>query len=67
MIVKISPKFQVVVPESIRNTLGLKPGEKVQVFAYENRIEYIPLRRMRDMRGFLKGMDTDVERDADRL
>ena len=65
--VTISPKFQVVIPKAIREGLGLKPGQKVQTILYEGRIELIPLRTPRQMRGFLAGIDTDVERQADRL
>ncbi|MFB3894882.1 MAG: AbrB/MazE/SpoVT family DNA-binding domain-containing protein [bacterium] len=65
--VKISPKYQVVIPLIIRKSLGLKPGVKVQVFQYENRIEYIPVKKIKEMRGFLKGIDTTIKRDKDRL
>lgn len=65
--VTISPKFQVVIPKKIRERLQLSPGQKVQAIVYEGRIELIPLRPMKEMRGFLKGIDTDVERDADRV
>jgi AbrB family looped-hinge helix DNA binding protein len=65
--VTISPKFQVVIPKPIREKLNLSPGQKVQAIAYEGRIELIPLRPIREMRGFLKGIDTTVEREADRL
>ena len=66
-IVTISPKFQVVIPKKIRERLQLSPGQKVQAIVYEDRIELIPLRPTKEMRGFLKGIDTDVERDADRV
>ena len=66
-IVTISPKFKVVIPKKIRERLQLSPGQKVQAIVYEGRIELIPLRPMKEMRGFLKGIDTDVERDADRV
>lgn len=61
--VTVSPKFQVVIPQSIRERLGIRSGEKVHVMAFQNRIEMIPLRSMRSMRGFLKGMSTDFERE----
>ena len=63
----ISPKFQVVIPKGIRESLKLAPGQKVQAIAYENRIELIPQRPMKTMRGFLKGIDTDVPREDDRV
>lgn len=65
--VTISPKFQVVIPKEIREKLALVPGQKVQAIDYDNRIELIPLRPLKQMRGFLKGIDTDVPRDMDRL
>ncbi|MBZ5538130.1 MAG: AbrB/MazE/SpoVT family DNA-binding domain-containing protein [Acidobacteriia bacterium] len=65
--VTISPKFQVVIPRWIREKLGLSPGQKIQAIAYGNRIELIPLRPIKEMRGFLKGIDTKVDRGADRL
>ena len=64
--VTISPKFQVVIPKEIRDKLHLEPGQKVETFAYDDRIELIPVRPARQLRGFLKGLDTTVEREADR-
>lgn len=63
----ISPKFQIVIPKEIRDRLHLTAGQKVQAIAYENRIELIPVRPMHTMRGFLRGIDTGVERDEDRV
>lgn len=65
--VTISPKFQVVIPKAIRDELGLTPGQKVQAIVYGDRIELIPLRPARTMRGFLKGIDTTVPRERDRV
>jgi len=65
--VTISPKFQVVIPKEIREKLDLTPGQKVQAIAFENRIELIPLRPVKQMRGFLKGIQTDVPRENDRV
>ena len=64
--ITISPKFQVVIPKAIRKELGLLPGQKVQAIAYGERIELIPIRPIREMRGFLKGIDTAVDRESDR-
>ena len=63
----VSPKYQVVIPREIREALGLQPGQKVQVLQYENRIEFIPVRPIEQMRGFLKGIDTTIERETDRV
>ena len=65
--VTVSPKFQVVIPKSIRETLQLRPGQKIQVVEYEGRIELIPERDIKELRGFLKGINTDFEREEDRL
>ncbi|PKN27605.1 MAG: AbrB family transcriptional regulator [Deltaproteobacteria bacterium HGW-Deltaproteobacteria-21] len=65
--VKISPKYQVVIPKKIRESLGLAPGQKVQMVAYGDRIEMIPVKRISDMKGFLKGIETTIEREADRV
>ena len=64
-VVTISPKFQVVIPQKIRQALGLAPGQKVQAIQYEDRIEFIPLRSAKSMRGFARGIDTRVARDRD--
>jgi len=63
----ISPKFQVVIPKQIRDKLRLSPGQKIQAILYNNRIELIPVRPIKDMRGFLKGIDTSIEREGDRI
>lgn len=65
--VTISPKYQVVIPREVRESMEIKPGSKVQVLLYENRIELIPIKNLRRMRGFLKGIDTTVERERDRV
>jgi AbrB family looped-hinge helix DNA binding protein len=65
--VTVSPKFQVVIPKSVREALRLKPGRKMQVVLIGGRIELIPVRKISEMRGFLRGMRTELERDEDRL
>jgi AbrB family looped-hinge helix DNA binding protein len=64
--VLVSPKFQIVIPRAVREALRIRPGQKVQVIQYEDRIELIPLRPTQEMRGFLKGIDTTIEREPDR-
>ena len=65
--VTVSPKFQVVIPKDVRESMGIISGQKVQVLTYLNRIELIPIKPMKEMKGFLRGIDTEVERDDDRL
>ncbi|ADC72037.1 transcriptional regulator, AbrB family [Thioalkalivibrio sp. K90mix] len=63
----ISPKYQVVIPKVVREALHLRAGQKVQVIAYDGRIELIPERKMQEMRGFLAGIDPSVPREGDRV
>ena len=65
--VTVSPKFQIVIPKEVRDALGIVSGQKIQMLTHQNRIELIPLKSMREMRGFLKGINTDVQRDKDRV
>jgi len=65
--VKISPKYQIVIPKSIRMRLDLVPGQHLEMIAHGDRIEVVPVKCLRGMRGFLKGIDTTVEREADRV
>ncbi len=65
--VKISPKYQVVIPKEIRKKLNLKPGQKMQILDFGERIEFILLKNIKDARGFLKGIDLTLEREEDRI
>ena len=65
--VTVSPKFQVVIPKEIREAMKIQSGQKIQMITYGDRIELIPIKPMKEMRGFLKGIDTDVVRDSDRV
>ena len=65
--VTISPKYQVVIPQAVREALKLTPGEKMRVLQFGNRVELIRVRDTRELRGLLVGMDTIIERDADRV
>ena len=65
--VTVSPKFQVVIPKDIRNQLELKPKQKLQLLQYGDRIELVPIKNIKELRGFLRGIDTSVKRDKDRI
>ncbi len=65
--VTMSPKYQVVIPRAIRESLHLRPGQKIQVMEYNGRIELIPERDITELRGFLKGINTELDREKDRL
>jgi AbrB family looped-hinge helix DNA binding protein len=65
--VTVSPKYQIVIPKEIRESMGIVSGQKVQILSYQGRIEIIPLKPMSSLKGFLKGLDTTIERDDDRL
>lgn len=66
-VVTVSPKYQIVIPKEIRESMGIVSGQKVQIMSYQGRIEVIPLKPMKDMKGFLKGIDTSVVREDDRI
>ena len=63
----VSPKYQVVIPKTIREALNIRPGQKMQVIEYAGRIELIPERDIKELRGFLKGINTEFKREEDRV
>jgi len=65
--VPVSPTFQVVIPKAVRQRLGIRHGQKLQILHFSNRIELIPLQKIKDMRGFLKGIKTDFRREKNRI
>ncbi|MEZ4746896.1 MAG: AbrB/MazE/SpoVT family DNA-binding domain-containing protein [Calditrichia bacterium] len=65
--VTVSSKYQIVIPQAIRNVLDIQVGQKIQLIPYQNRIEIVPLIDVKKMRGFLKGIDTTVIRESDRI
>lgn len=65
--VTVSPKFQVVIPRPVRDSLKLKAGQKIQVLEYDGRIEMIPEKDITELYGFLEGINTDFEREEDRV
>jgi AbrB family looped-hinge helix DNA binding protein len=67
LVVTVSPKYQVVIPKTIREAFNLRPGQRMQVVEYEGRIELIPERDLKELRGFLKGINTEFKREEDRV
>jgi AbrB family looped-hinge helix DNA binding protein len=65
--VTVSPKFQVVIPKAVRERLGIRPGQKLQILQFSDRIEFVLLQNIKSMKGFLKGIKTDVKRHKDRI
>jgi AbrB family looped-hinge helix DNA binding protein len=62
----VSQKYQIVIPRAIRDALNIQPGQKVHVLQLGEHIELIPLRPIGQARGFLRGIDTRIERESDR-
>ncbi len=65
--VKVSPDWQIVLPRVLLESLHVQPGQRMQVVEYEGRIELIPDRDIGELRGFLKGIDTQLDREPDRV
>jgi AbrB family looped-hinge helix DNA binding protein len=65
--VTVSPKFQVVIPKDVRESMGITSGQKVKMLTFRNRIELIPIKPIQQMKGFLKGINTNIKREKDRL
>ena len=65
--VTVSPKFQVVIPKDVRESMGIISGQKIQMLTFRNRIELIPIKPMKQMKGYLKGINTNIKREKDRL
>jgi len=61
--VSVSPKYQIVIPKEIRESINLKVGEKIIIIPYDGRIELVPEKSIQSMRGALRGMKTDSTRD----
>jgi AbrB family looped-hinge helix DNA binding protein len=57
----VSSDFQIEIPRAARESLGIQPGQKIQVLLYNNRIEFIPVKPISQMRGFLEGIDTTID------
>jgi len=63
--VTLSSKYEIVIPENIREEAGIRPGQKFEVFRVGVVIEVVPVEDIRDARGSLPGLNTEVERNED--
>jgi AbrB family looped-hinge helix DNA binding protein len=63
--VTVSSKFQVVIPQKVRQLLHIKSGQKMQVVAYNNRVVLIPVRPIQEARGSLLGIDSVIDREEE--
>jgi len=62
--VKVSPKFQVVIPKRVREELQLKPGQELNVYILDGTIQFSKPRSIRELKGIAKGMKwKDEDRD----
>jgi AbrB family looped-hinge helix DNA binding protein len=65
--VTVSRKFQVVIPRDVRRSPGITVGQKIRVLALGDRIQFIPIRPVKALRGFVRGINPTVRRDKDRM
>ncbi len=61
--VTVSTKYQVVIPQKVRQSLHIQPGQKLQILEYGQHIVMIPIRPIQEARGSLPGIDTDPQRE----
>ena len=64
--VTVSPKFQVVIPKVVRERYALSPGDKIEVIELDGRIELVPVRPAKALKGFLKGTKNTFQREKAR-
>ena len=66
--VTVSPKYQIVIPKSIRERMKITPGQKLQLIQIGDIIEIVPIMDIKDARGIFEGMglDSTIEREPDR-
>ena len=65
--VTLSSEYQLSIPKDIRELVGLEAGASFQIIPYNNRIELIPIKPIKTLKGIFKGIDTNITREDDRL
>jgi AbrB family looped-hinge helix DNA binding protein len=63
--VKISSKYQVVIPGPIRKQFNLKPGQKILFIPYERTLRVVIVPPIEEGLGMFKGIGSDVEREKE--
>jgi AbrB family looped-hinge helix DNA binding protein len=65
--VTLSSKFQIVIPQKIRDSVGFHPGEKLKIIGYDGRVELVPEQSMKNFRGIASNVSASFVRDEDRI
>ncbi len=66
--ITLTDNFELRVPDDVRDAMHLKAGTQFRLIPYDGRLEFVPIRKPSELRGFARGMDLDIERDdQDRL
>jgi hypothetical protein len=66
-VLSLSENYKLELTPDIIAKTKISPGQKFQVLVKNDIIELIPMKNVREFRGFLQGMNTEIERDNDRL
>lgn len=66
-IITVSSKYQIVIPKEVRESLHIKPGQKLQALVVGGSVQLVPVEPIRGLKGFLGGVENDFTRDEDRL
>ena len=62
-VVKVSAKFQIVLPKAIRERLGIRPGQRLGVVEKDGVAHLVPLRSLDELRKRFEGVDCTGYRD----
>jgi len=63
--VKVSPKFQIVIPKSLREELKIEVGQQLLIYSMDGSLRLVPDRPIKELRGIARGMRWKEElRDA---
>jgi AbrB family looped-hinge helix DNA binding protein len=54
--VKVSPKYQIVIPKAIREALEIRPGQELLIYSFEGSVYLEPPRSIKELRGIAKGI-----------